>query len=389
MSSEASVVITARNASPFINRAVASALVQGDCPILLVDDWSEDDTVARAMEIARGRMTVIRPTEHRTLGFARQTALQSIATPFAVWLDADDVLLPGRVSRMTRALRADSADLAADALELHDGPTGGYQRTLSIPVFLRALHPQARLFERNFLPGIGVLGFRTDFARQIGYDAALHGAEDIDFVLRAVASGARFALLDSVGYRQYAYPGSLSRDIANQRMMYSIALRKHTYDRVRELYARAGLGDRITYWGLASMAIFREDYEAALDFVDRAAALMRDPDEVLEPEGPYCVPEGWRSVFYRGTIRLLLNGVVEEAVALLREAERAHPTPEGSNNLAVALRKAGATDEADRLLRHSLGLYPEYRDARINSTDPYAAMITTHALRSTPVRSAY
>jgi glycosyltransferase involved in cell wall biosynthesis len=285
MTCDATILIAARNASETIRRAAASALAQGDYSIILIDDHSEDDTVARAKEIAGHRLEVIQPSEHRTLGLTRQTGLMAVETPFAVWLDADDELLPGRIDRMVSELRARNADLASDCIQLCEGISGIDRGVLYIPSFLKGMNPLARLFERNYLPGIGVVGFRTEFARRIGYDPVLHGAEDVDFVLRAIVEGARFCLLDSVGYRQYSYPNSLSRQIENQRSMYKAALLKHDYEAVRRLYRLASLDARITAWGLLSMAVFREDYSKALEFLIEAEALAPDPDEVLEPAG--------------------------------------------------------------------------------------------------------
>jgi len=331
MSGSVTIVIVARNAAPTIKRALASARAQGDFPIVLVDDFSSDDTTARALEQDRGRLKVVGPPSHKTLGFARQVGIASIDTPYGVWLDADDALLPARVDRMMRALHNGDSDFVFDEVELMDGPTGEFRRILPIPDFLKGRHPLARLFERNYLPGVGVFGFRTESALRIGYDAKMHGAEDIDFVLRAVAAGARIQLLEGAGYRQYGYPFTLSRRIENQRRMYRTALKKHTYAEVRMLYLDACHDRRIATWGLASMALFREEYGRALEFVDQVAETA-DPTEVLESDGPWPMPEGWRISFYRGTALLLLGRHLEARAPL---GEAVQEWPEGHRFLAV------------------------------------------------------
>ena len=388
MTCRATILIAARNASKTIKRAIVSALAQGNYPILLIDDYSQDDTVARAKAIAGDRLEVVRPSEHRTLGLARQTGLRALQTPFAVWLDADDELLPGRVGSLVAALQAYDADLASDCVQLFDGITGLNRGILPIPSFLMGMHPLARLFERNYLPGIGSMGFRSDFALRIGYDTSLHGAEDVDFVLRAILGGAMFRLLDGVGYRQHSYPNSLSRQIDNQRRMYKVALLKHDYDAVRKLYRIARLDARITAWGLLSMAIFREDYPAALGFLNEAEALTADPVEVLEPDGPLALPEGWRLFFHKGTV-LLLMGRTREAIPQLEAAESILATAEGSNNLGVAKRNIGEDLEAQRLFELSLSRRPNLVDAKLNAADPTSLRVISHPCRSLPCRDDY
>jgi len=386
--SSTSIVIVARNAARTIRRALASALAEGNYPIILVDDCSQDDTVAVAENEARGRIQVHRLCRHTSLGYARQTALQSIETPYGVWLDADDELLPRRVATMTRELEAGGADIVSDGLEIVDGETGLHLGTAAIPEFLRAAKIPARLFERNYLPGIGVVGFRTDFARRIRFDPHLHGAEDVDFVLRSMSRGGRFTLLEDIGYRSYAYPGSISRHADNQRSMYRIALLKHSYDDVRKLCSLAGHDERITAWCLVSMAIFRRDFPAASAFIEEAASWVGDPDEILEPDGPFPLSEGWRLCFHRGTLLLQL-GRTAHSVPILEKAMDICPSAEVANNLGVARSRLGERAQARRLFETALFLFPEFADARVNLESREAERVTTHPLRTHVCRRDY
>jgi glycosyltransferase involved in cell wall biosynthesis len=388
MNAEATVLIAARNAASTIERALLSVVAQGPFPIVMIDDFSCDETVRIATNVAGSRLRVIRPPRHQTLGLVRQIGLESVETPYGIWLDSDDELLPGRIEQMVRALENDGGELVSDGVELFDGKTGTFRTVLPIPDFLRGHHPLARLFERNYLPGAGVIGFCADFAKRIGYDPLLHGPEDIDFILRAVKAGARICLLESIGYRLYAYPQSISRQIDNQRRMYRNLLRKHSYEDVRILYTQAGHDARIAAWGLVSMALFREDYARALDFLTKAQELMENPGEVLEPGGPCPMPENWRLSFHRGTI-LLLMGKIHEAVCFLENAEEIRPTAEGANNLGVAFAKTGDLGRARMLFACGLERYPQYFDAKMNLDADCPSRITTHPIRSIPSRSDY
>jgi glycosyltransferase involved in cell wall biosynthesis len=379
--------ITARNAAATIERAVRSALSQGDYPILLIDDWSGDGTASIAKALGCERVSVVMPSEHRTLGYARQTGIFEATTPYLVWLDSDDEFLPGRVERMLRCFLR-SADIVSDGVELVDGTNNTLKHVASIPSFLAGENPLVRQFERNYLPGSAMIGLRVSLARQVGYDGALSAAEDSDFLLRSALRNPRVCLLPEVGYRMYTYANSLSRNIANQRAMVCRTLMKHDYRDVLSLYLRSGYNSRIAHWALVSMAIFREEYEKALEFLAVAETMIEDPAEVLEPGGPVPHPEGWRLAFQRGTLLLLLNRC-GQAMAELEWAEKFRPSAEGANNLGVAYAQSGKTREARLAFSRAVQIFPRYLDGRMNLTGAEPLRITTHPLRAHPARDDY
>jgi len=263
-------------------------------------------------------------------------------------------------------------------------------RRLDIPGFLRREPVPARLFERNYLPGDTQVAFRTALFRGIGgYDLTLSSAESFDLLLRAVARRAHFSYGPDAGYRMYAYSGSLSRNLAQQRAGLAAALRKHDYAAVRELCLEAGQAPRVAAWVLVSMALFRDEPLAALQFLDEASPASADKEEVLEADGPWPLPEGWRRSFQLGTILLLLGGHDAEAAEELRRAHATEPTAEVSNNLGVALSRLGAPDEATALFTSAARSYPGYLDARLNLQGPLARHITTHSFRRQASRSEY
>jgi hypothetical protein len=382
----ATIVITARNAAATIQRAIRSSLSQGPYPILLVDDCSADETLTLARATGGSRLRTLSLTEHRTLGWARQRALEAVRTELHVGLDADDELLPGRVDRMVATMtRRDDASVVVDEAEIAE--SGGAVRVAPIPGFIRAEAWPVRLFERNYLPAPGAVGFRTAAARALGYDVTLHGAEDVDILLRAVADRCRFAWVRGRGYRIHATPASHSRQVARQRQMVARALAKHSYGSVARFYGAAGHGRAVTAWALASMAVFRGDYVEALGFVSEAGAVAHHPDAVLEADGPCRRPEAWRVAFHTGTLLALLDRA--GAVPWLRRAEQLCPTAEGANNLGVALARAGDAAHARHCFGAALTRYPGFLDARENLDAVTPSRITTHPLRQHTVRDDY
>ncbi|MGB0370710.1 MAG: glycosyltransferase [Opitutales bacterium] len=386
MAVDTTVLIPAWNAEDTIERALLS--IGKDVPVVLVDDFSTDETVIRAESVGLAGLKVVRPPEKRGLGLVRQTALDAVETPYAVWLDADDEFLPGRLERVIAPLRAGPCDFVSDAQELVDGTSGAFIKDLPIPEFISEDRDKVRLFERNWLPGIAHVAFRTDFARRVNYDTTLHGGDDSDFVSRAIAAGARFHFIHEKGYRMYAYPGSDSRKIEKQRSMVARALRKHAYSDIQDLYLQNGFGERVGLWGLVSLALFREEFAEAERYLKALEPLIDDPDEILEPQGPYPVPEGWRYTFSVGTLALL-KGAYPDAVSPLECAEEMRKSAETLNNLGVAYRKSGEEGRALELFERAIALYPGYLDARLNLEDAGSVRITVHPLRMQASRDDY
>jgi glycosyltransferase involved in cell wall biosynthesis len=362
------VVIPARNAAPTIERAVASAAAQNPTSILLVDHASSDDTVKLARRAGGGRLAVRTAPAEATLGQVRQLGLDAVETEYGMWLDADDELLPGRAERLLGRLDAEGGDFAFDEVELHDGTTGQRLRRLPIPTFIGE-RQLVRLFERNVLPGPGVPAFRTSAARAIGFDPALHGAEDVDLLLRAVAADRRILLVREAGYRQFAFPRTLSRDLTNQAQMVRAALAKHDPLDVEQRYRRAGYHPRTIAWGMVAFLTLRGDYYAALTWIDR-------------------LPPGSRREFQRGTLLAAL-GRHDEAVAPLEAAFDEAGAPELCNNFGVVLAALNRTVEANSLFADALRQFPDYHDASVNMLSDRPSRLTMLPLRSEPARTDY
>jgi glycosyltransferase involved in cell wall biosynthesis len=383
------IMIAAHNASETIERAAASACCELDVPIILIDDHCTDDTVSRAQAVAGDRLRVIRAPDPGGVPLARQAGLDAVETEFAAWLDADDEWLPGRASRLGSMLFA-GADIVGESIDLHDGANTCFVRRMPIPEFLRRRAVPSLLFERNYLPGDTQVAFRTTVFREAGgYDPAVYGVESFDLLLRAMVRGARFRFGCEAGYRMYAYPQSVSRNLARQRGALATALRKHDYDRVKGLILAAGEPARVAAWVLVSMALFREEPEAALRFLDEASPADADPAEILECDGPWPFREGWRRAFQRGTCLLLVGGRDAEAVLELDRAEAMEPTAEGANNLGVALARCGRLEQARSCFECSAERFPGYLDARLNREAAMPERITTHPLRRQASRSEY
>lgn len=389
MTDRLTIMIAARDAAATIERAVRSCAGETRTPLLLVDDHSSDDTVARARAASGGHLRVVSAPAPGGIPVARQAGLDHVETPYAAWLDADDAWMTGRAEALVGMLDAD-VDIAVDDIDLHDGHTGTWLRRLAAPAFLEGPHGPLRLFERNWLPGDTQVGFRVACVRAAGgYDPAVYGPESYDLLLRCVSAGARFGWRHEVGYRMYAYPDSVSRHQVRQRRSLAVALRKHSYESVAARYRAAGFGPRLGAWAIVSMALFSEDPGSALQWLDEASPAAADPQEILEPDGPWPLREGWRRAFTLGVALLQVGRRDGDALNACRLAEALEPTAEGANNLGVALWRVGQVTEAQHAWSLALERFPGYADAQRNTSSGLADAVTTHPLRRLPSRTDY
>lgn len=118
---EVSVVIAAHNAGPTLDAALASVATQtlGAVGVLVVDDGSTDDTVARAA--AYGPDVVCCRQAHAGLTSAWNTALQCAQGDVVVLLEPTDLLLPRALDRIVRYFRTwpETGLLLGDTVAAH------------------------------------------------------------------------------------------------------------------------------------------------------------------------------------------------------------------------------------------------------------------------------
>jgi len=383
---DVTVLIAARNAQETIRRAVASVRAQSSCPIVLVDDFSEDDTVNLARLEGGSGLTVVRPPYHGALGLTRQCGLNVIQTPLTLLLDADDAFLQGRIARFVAQMSAQPAELWADELLLFDGASDSLIRHIPIPDFIAATPVPYRMFERNYLPGVGQVGYRTELARSVGYDPELHGPEDIDLVLRVMLRGGVFAYCTRPGYAMYSYSTSVSRDLTRQKTMYARCLSKFPVELVADFFIKQGAKSNETFFSIMLMLIHQNRYSEALSYLEKGQFAHLDSHPL---EAKLLTPAlKWRLNFYRGSLMLKL-GSYKESVKYLSCALRLAVKAEIFNNLGCAYRLSGCSEKAEGLFRHALALMPHYLDARINLNDLDASAVTLPEFRDFASRDIY
>jgi glycosyltransferase involved in cell wall biosynthesis len=101
-----SVVIPTYNRRPLLQLAIDNVLAQTypAIELIVVDDGSTDDTAAMVEQYA-GRLTYIKQA-NRGGTAARNTGIRAAAGEYLTFLDHDDLMLPTKIARQVRMLRA-------------------------------------------------------------------------------------------------------------------------------------------------------------------------------------------------------------------------------------------------------------------------------------------
>lgn len=124
-----SVILPVHNRPAQLREAAASALSQ-DHPaveLLIVDDGSTDETPAVARKIAAEDPQRVRVFTQKNMGpgAARETGRRHARGEFIQYLDSDDLLLPGKLSKQAEGLAANPECVASygpTIYRIEDGP---------------------------------------------------------------------------------------------------------------------------------------------------------------------------------------------------------------------------------------------------------------------------
>ena len=109
-----SILVPCYNAAPFLHSTLESALAQTDAgaiEVIVVDDGSRDDSLAIARRFEPRGVRVIAQTNHGASA-ARNAAFAASRGEFIQFLDADDLLAPGKIAaQLARAAREPSGTI--------------------------------------------------------------------------------------------------------------------------------------------------------------------------------------------------------------------------------------------------------------------------------------
>lgn len=208
-----SVVIPFYNAAGTLAATIASATAQADVDldVVAVDDGSTDNSPA----VARSFGPTIRVFSgpNRGVSAARNRGIAETRGEWIIFLDADDVLLPGTVRMRLDAAEATAADVVIcdwqDVVDQDGRAVAGRAKSVDIA----ALTADAELAcARHIWATTAALMYRRPLVKRIGgFRNDLPVIQDARFLFDAAFNGARFARSPHIGAQYRVLPESLSR----------------------------------------------------------------------------------------------------------------------------------------------------------------------------------
>jgi glycosyltransferase involved in cell wall biosynthesis len=200
-----SVITPFFNAGPYLTEAVASILAQDYRPLelLLVDDGSTDGSADRAARLAEdsGEIRLLRLPSNQGPAAARNAALREARGELVTFLDADDLMLPGRLSCQTTYLESHpGVDVVVGVAECVLEPG------VAPPPWLRGMGATDR---HRYHHAMTMLAPRRVFDRVGAFDPSFRVGEDTDWMLRARVAGLVVARVDRVLIRRRIHGANL------------------------------------------------------------------------------------------------------------------------------------------------------------------------------------
>ncbi|MGQ9569633.1 MAG: glycosyltransferase [Thermodesulfovibrionales bacterium] len=178
-----SICIPTYNRAGLIRDAIDSVLAQEyiDYEILVVDDGSTDETANIISRYRDNRIRYIRK-EHSGAPATRNRCIAEARGEYIVWLDSDDVLLPGTLQTYAKAIEENpDVDVLYGDLIVTDAHLNN-KRTLTYRDWYgRSKDLISSLINENPVPNPGVMVKKDCYKRFGNYDESFTRAHDYEF----------------------------------------------------------------------------------------------------------------------------------------------------------------------------------------------------------------
>ena len=190
-----SVVMGFFNAASTVKKAVKSVIdgYEGEMEIILCDDASTDGSAEEILSLNDNRITLIRNTENKGLGYCLRECVKLARGEYIVRMDADDVSLEGRIAKQIAFLEEhkEIAFCGTGAYLSYEGKRWGkraYPPFPDVKVLLKRnpfIHPTV-VFRKSALIAAGNYSADRKYLR----------CEDYELFFRMYAHGERGANLE-------------------------------------------------------------------------------------------------------------------------------------------------------------------------------------------------
>jgi glycosyltransferase involved in cell wall biosynthesis len=250
----------------------------GNIECIVVDDGSGD----RTTEIARSYGDAVRciRQENAERSAARNTGISISTGEFLSFLDADDILLPGKIQEQVSYLEANPEYDAVYSRVAYFRENKKHSKYT-----VRRITPTGDiapfLLQSNFITVNAPLFRREAVKRAGGFDVSLSRYEDWDFLLRLALTGSQFGFIDTVH--------ALCRMHGDNTVKNSIAMFEAKFTVATKL-AKA-YRNEIRACGCESdgfVALHKADYGRKLILAGRVSEGTKLIDEACKAPFPHC-----------------------------------------------------------------------------------------------------
>ena len=205
-----SIIIPAYNSAKTIERTLASVFVQ-DYPnleIIVVNDGSTDNT-EQVLKKYADKIKYYYQT-NAGVSIARNLGFEKSSGEYIQYLDADDLLAEGKISKQIQAIEESEADVAyGDWMRFTENDF--VYKELEMVEREMALRPEIELITDFWTPLAALLYTRTIANKIGGWNTALPVIQDARYALDAAIHQAKFIYTPGVmGYYRVHETGSLS-----------------------------------------------------------------------------------------------------------------------------------------------------------------------------------
>ena len=211
-----SVLIPTYNRARYINDAIASALAQsyGNFEVVVVDDGSSDNTAEIVKSIENPRLRYILK-EHSGAPATRNRCIVASRGEYLLWLDSDDILMPGTLVNYVTILRKiPGIDVIYGNLLATDDKLNPI-RQLTYPDWYGRNHELlVNLFCSNSVPNPATLVKKTCYEQYGNYSLDFPRAHDYEFWSR-LAKSAIFKHCDQVVVKWRWHDSNMSTENTN------------------------------------------------------------------------------------------------------------------------------------------------------------------------------
>ncbi|MBX2879301.1 MAG: glycosyltransferase [Granulosicoccus sp.] len=181
-----SVLTPTYNRAHYVRDALTSALTQ-DYPhfeVILVDDGSTDDTLKLARSLDDPKLQCVEKS-HSGAPDTRNHCIDKASGDFVVWLDSDDVMLPGVLSHYASLLHKypDVDILYGDLAVFSDTEERG---KMTFADHYSEPNIVSKIIRGNLVPNPGTLVKKDLYTTHGGYDLRFRRAHDFEFWSRVL-----------------------------------------------------------------------------------------------------------------------------------------------------------------------------------------------------------